>query len=170
MPEDDKDGIRNYLYETRWEIIHEDNRWLGKAKMSLVNDDHGYRIAMHSKGKWFRPKKYVVRLMPYEITYYDDPSDVIIPDEYEFGNDNVMYFEYFGNMVSYVDSNTDIAYIADDDDVKLREYDFGDTEMEQTLDTEKEADDLAVAIMETMENGKWDPSKPSLENLPPEYR
>jgi hypothetical protein len=170
MFEEDEDDIRNYLYETRWEIYYEDDRWLGKAKMSLVNDEYGYRIAMRSKGKWYRPKEYIVMLMPYEITYYDDPDDVVIPDEYEFGNDDVMYFEYFGNMVSHVDRNTDIAYIADDDDVKLLEYDFGGSEITQTLDTEKEADDLAVAIMETMENGDWESDRPALENLPPEYR
>jgi hypothetical protein len=167
MVEKHKEDFLNNLYKTHWEIIWEDDRWLGKYKKAFINNDLCYRITIRSIGRWFRPQEYVVTLMPYEITYYDGPNNVTIPNEYEFGNDDVMYFEYFGNMVSHVGRNTDIAYIADDDDVKLLEYDFGGSEITQTLDTEKEAEDLAVTIMES---GDWQSDRPALENLPSEYR
>lgn len=186
MSEEDEGGLLNYLkklltpspptglasfdiYETEWRIITENNMGHGQYKKSVFNDERGYRIAIRTKGE-YQPEEYVVKLMPYDIAYYDDPNDVIIPDKYEFGNDNVMYFEYFGDTISGVGGNSDIAYIADDDDVKLLEYNFGDSDITQTLETEREAEDLTVAIMETMESSDWESHRLGLENLPPEYR
>jgi hypothetical protein len=183
VSEKDEGGLLNYFkklltptppttldrfdfYETQWQRRAEDRmgyRW------SMFNDEWGYRIAVHSKGE-SRPEEYVVKLMPYEIAYYEDPGDVTIPSKYEYGNDEAMYFEYFGDMISPVGSNDEIAYIADDDEVKILEYDFGDSEIEQTVETEWEAKDFAGMIMETMENGDWDSHRPALSNLPPEYR
>lgn len=163
-------GLANFdFYETEWRIIMESNMGHGQYKKSAFNDERGYRIAIRTKGE-HQPEEYVAKLMPYDITFYDDPNDIIIPDKYEFCNDDAMYFEYFGDTMSGVGGNTDIAYIADDDDVKILEYDFGGNEMEQTLDTEKEAENLAVTIMETMENGDWDTHRSALSNLPFEYR
>lgn len=81
-----------------------------------------------------------------------------------------MYYMYYGDTVSRVYGEDDITHIEKDDEVKVLEYDFDDGEVVQTLETKREAENLAGTIIEIMENGDWESHRSALSNLPLEYR
>ena len=50
------------------------------------------------------------------------------------------------------------------------EFDLGDEELMEIRETEEEAKDLALAIMQTIERGDWAKRSHAMSNLPHEYR
>lgn len=98
----------------------------------------------------------------YEIQCFNDEREylVVVRTEGEFQPE-----EYVVELTPYEIMNIE----NNGDGTRTIDYEYGNEEVVRTRDDEKEAKDLALEIMKTIERGDWDRRGPGLGSLKSEY-